>query len=323
MFGAPSEGAPIGSRKRERQIRYDNVLIMNSTFSYHAYGLGIRAAMPLPELTPGVAEEEISIRFGGLDKPSSEILEKGWGHFSPAPGEDYLFWQDVGSSLVRGGHDIIVDPSPGLDERMLRHFVLGPGLAVLLLQRGHLLLHASAVAVDDEAVLFLGSTGWGKSTTAAALHARGHRLVTDDLAVLQTEDSRCLVFPGFPHQKLWPEALVSLGDDPEKLPRCNPSFEKRARPAAHKFSPTPLPIRRIYVLYDGVVTEILPLRPQEALAELVRHTYGAMGVGNPSHFLECASVVNRVSVCSLRRQKALSKLPNLVQLIEDDLARDT
>jgi hypothetical protein len=281
--------------------------------------------MPLPELLVGETEreKEISIRFGRVDGLPSEILEKGWGRFSPAPQEDYLFWQEVGTFLIRGGRDIIVDPSPGLDEKMLRLFVLGPVLAILLHQRGHLLLHASAVAVADGAVLFLGDTGWGKSTMAAALYARGHSLVTDDVAVLGTDERCPMLFPGFPQLKLWPEALVSLGDDPDNLPRCNPHFEKRARPVARRFVPNPIPIKRIYVLDKGNTPEILPLRPQKALGELVRHTYGALDVGSPSHFLRCTGIVNQVDMRSLSRQKSLLQLPSLARLIEDDLTQST
>jgi len=132
-----------------------------------------------------------------------------------------------------------------------------------------------------------------------------------------------LLFPGFPQLKLWPEALVSLGDDPKRLPRCNPHFEKRARPAAQKFLSTPLAVKRIYVLDEGDAPEILPLRPQEALVELVRHTYGSMGVGGTPHFRRCTSMVNKVAVYRLRRQKSLSKLPAVAQLIEEDLGRST
>jgi hypothetical protein len=300
---------------------------MSDTFSYLAYGLSICAAMPLPELvaedTDGEPEEDVNIRFGRVDDPPSGISEKDWGYFSSAPREDHLFWKGVGSFLVRDGRDIIVDPSPGLDERMLRLFILGPVLAVLLHQRNYLLLHASAVAVAGKAVLFLGSAGWGKSTMAATLHNRGHGLVADDVAALRIEEGWPIVFPGFPQLKLWPKTLASLGDDPEKLPRCNPRFEKRARPAVHKFSPAPLHLKRIYVLHKGDVPEILPLQPQEALGELVRHTHGTMGVGSPPHFLECVSIVNKVPVRSLRRQKSLSQLPHLARLIEEDLTRST
>ena len=323
------EGA--NRRERWRTTICCNRSKTNSTFSYLAYGLGIRAALRLPELVAGEAEEEVSIHFGRVKRPRFlETAEAGPSFFSPNPEEDHLFWRGVGSFLVRKGSEIVVDPSPILDERVLRLLLLGPVLAVLLHQRGHLLLHASAVDVAGEAILFLGSSGRGKSTTAAALRARGHGLVTDDVAVLRAEESPPVVYPGFPQLKLWPEALVSLGDDPEKLPRGNPYLEKRARPAATEFSPTPLPLKKIYVLDEGNASGILPLRPQEAFVKLVRHTYGsdyglqpAMGVGSASHFFKCKSIIDKVAVLSLRRPKSLSQLPNLVRLIEEDLARGT
>src|SRR5829696_4108444 len=274
----------------------DSDLVLSATFSYLAYGLSIRAAMPLPELveeTDGKADGEVSIRFGPVHGPPVGISKKDGVRFSTAAQEDYLYWQEVGSFLVREGREIIVDPSPDLDERVLRLFILGPIMAVLLYQQGHLLLHASAVSVSDEAVLFLGDAGWGKSTIAAALHDRGHGLVADDVAVLRLEEGCPVILPGFAQLKLWPEALISLGDDPEKLPRCNPRFQKRARRAVHGFSLAPLPLKRIYVLGRDGTSEIVPLRSQEALAELVRHTYGALGAGRTPHFFACASVVNR------------------------------
>jgi hypothetical protein len=303
---------------------------MSNTYSYLAYGLGIRATMPLPGLVTVETGEEVNVRFGRVDHQPSEVPEKGWKYFSPAPEEDCLFWQGVASFLVRGGNTIIVDPCPGLDERMLYLLLLGPVLAVLLRQREYLPLHASAVAVDDGAVLFLGSSGWGKSTMAAALHARGHGLVTDDLAAVRVDGNHPVVFPALPQLKLWPEALASLGEDPEKLPRWNPHLEKRARLAAHKFSLSPLPIKKIYVLEEGNALEILPLRSQETFMELVRHTYGsdyslqtAIGVGSAPHFYRCVSIANSITVCALRRPKCLSQLPYLAWLIEEELARDT
>jgi hypothetical protein len=89
----------------------------------------------------------------------------------------------------------------------------------------------------------------------------------------------------------------------------------------HRFLSSPLPLKRIYVLDKGNAPEIMPLRSQKALAELVRHTYGALGVGSTSHFLQCASIVNKVTICSLRRPQSLAQLPHLARLIEEDLAR--
>jgi hypothetical protein len=302
----------------------------SGVFSYLAYGLCVHAAMPLPELAAGdakgegrEAKGEVSIRFGCVDHPLLKNPDESYAHLRHAPQEDYLFWQEVGSFLVQGGHTIIVDPSRELDETTLRLFLLGPVMSVLLSQRGHLVLHASAVAVDDGAILFLGNRGWGKSTMAAALHARGHALVTDDVAVLGNEESYPMVFPAFPQLKLWPKTLVSLGEDPEKLPQIHARLKKRARPVEHNFSPASLPLKRIYVLGKGKAPEILPLPRQDALAELVRHTWGSLDVGSSAHFLKCASIVGKVTICRLRRQKSLSQLPEVAQLIEEDVTRDT
>src|SRR3989454_2089338 len=51
----------------------------------------------------------------------------------------------------REGREIVVEPAPGVDAGTLRLFLLGPVRAVLLHQRGFLVLHASAVVLDGGA----------------------------------------------------------------------------------------------------------------------------------------------------------------------------
>jgi len=54
----------------------------------------------LPELITAEAEEKVSIRFGRVEHSFLQTLKEDWGHFNPTPGENYLFWQKVGSFLV-------------------------------------------------------------------------------------------------------------------------------------------------------------------------------------------------------------------------------
>jgi hypothetical protein len=185
-------------------------------------------------------------------------------------------------------------------------------------------LHASAVALDGGAVAFLGGPGWGKSTLAAALYARGHGILADDVTAVDADAGSPMVFPGFPQLKLWPEAAAALGDAPETLPRIHPMLEKRARPAGRGFPEAPLPLRRIHVLARGPAHEIEPLRPQEALLELVRHSYCArllQALDARRHFLHCARLANCVPVCRLKGERSLSALPDLAHLVEEDLGR--
>ncbi|MCL2325751.1 MAG: hypothetical protein FWC40_04540 [Proteobacteria bacterium] len=60
------------------------------------------------------------------------------------------------------------------------------GIPVLRLLRGSILLHASALCLDNTCVIFLAPQGTGKSTLAAAILAEcsGHKLLADDVTPL-------------------------------------------------------------------------------------------------------------------------------------------
>lgn len=173
--------------------------------SYTAYGLSIRSHLPLPELLAGEAEAEVVIRFGKAGpKPPGEVVGGAlcWASATQA----CLSWKEAGTFLIRDGREITIDRVPGAEERLLRLYLLGPVLAVLLHQRGQLVLHSSAVAMNGGAVAFLGGQGLGKSTLAAALHARGYGILVDDVLALEVNQRGYpLVFPGFAQLKLWPE----------------------------------------------------------------------------------------------------------------------
>ncbi len=140
------------------------------------------------------------------------------------------------------GRDLVIEPAPGAEESELRLIMLGPALAVLLHQRGLLVLHASAAALTSDgshrAVAFMGDKGAGKSTTAAAMCARGHGLIADDLVAVDLSGAVPHVWPGFPHLKLWPEAAASTLDDratAASLARVHSQLEKRSRPVRGEF----------------------------------------------------------------------------------------
>lgn len=292
--------------------------------SYVAYDLCIHSALPLPELLAGEGAADVTIRLGEVDRSSSEATPLRTC-FRATAEEAGLFWEEAGAFLVRGGNEIVIDPAPGVEGHTLRLFLLGPALGLLLHQRGFLILHASAVAIEGQAVAFLGGPGWGKSTTAAALHARGHSLVVDDVLAVETGDlAPPIVFPGFPQLKLWPEAAASLGDIPEKMPRLHPRLEKRARRDARDFPQSPLPLRRVYVLAEGPRQEIEPIERGEAFVELVRHSYlvrllQATGAA-PLHFRQCERLVKTVPIRRLRTHRSLAELPALARMVEEEIA---
>jgi hypothetical protein len=290
-------------------------------FFYMAYGLGIHSELALPELLPGENSADVVIRLGTVENNPAQPITTQYAFW--AKGEDvYLLWKDVGTFLIRGGREIIIEALPGVEERVIRLFLLGAVLAVLLHQRGILVLHASVVVVNGKVIAFLGEKGWGKSTLAAALHARGHLLVSDDLLAMDLNGTGTpLVRPGFPQFKLWPDAISSVGGDPETLPRLHPEFEKRASPVTYNFLQFPLPLRHIFILGESPTLETESIQPQMALAEVLRHSHAVRFLkslgATTAHFRQCVSLVNSASICRLKRPYSLAILPELTRLVEE------
>lgn len=300
-------------------------------FSYTAYGLGIQSNIQLPALMPGAATRDVVIRIGSVDRTESEVANKEDYVLRADANEVCFYWNKVGACLVRGGCEIIVDPDSAVDQpdqQILPCLILVIPLAMLLHQRGLLILHASAVAVNGGVVAFLGKSGQGKSTTAAALHQLGYPFVTDDvLAITFDGAGKATVFPSFPQLRLLPESAASLGDNPETLPLLYPNSEKRARSVSDSFQQTRLPLKRIYVLSDGSYRSVEPLKPQSAFLEVMAQSYPgqnllkATGTGT-AKFQRGVQLVNCVSICRLTRLRSLSALSNLAKFVEEDIVHN-
>lgn len=290
--------------------------------AYLAYGLSIRSELELPELPPGPGAPDVVIQLGAVtDAPALEAT--GGTVLRATPEEAWLHWRDAGVVRVRQGHEITVDARPDADPRVLRLCLLGPALALLLHQRGLLVLHASAVLLADGAVAFLAESGGGKSTTAAALHARGGRLVADDVAAVDwSAEGRPVVLPGYPQLKLWPDAVRALGQAPDSWPRVHPGEEKRGRRVTD-MDAAPTTLRRLYCLTDAASLGLEPLRGHAAAFELLQHSYVAPALrhlGSSAHLARCARLAAVVPVRRLCRPRTLDGLGALAALVEADTA---
>lgn len=169
----------------------------------------------MPELQPGIGGPDVQIRIIG-SKSGCVTEDSPIECVSATPDQVRLSWGPVADLLIENGRTIKVVPGPAADDESLRLFVGGAGIGVLLHQRGLLVLHGSAVEIRGQAIGFVGSKGWGKSTTATALHQRGHPLVTDELLVVDlNRDGAPTVRRGSPYLKLWHDALLGTGGKPE------------------------------------------------------------------------------------------------------------
>ena len=295
---------------------------------YSAYGLKIRSEIAFPELPPGGRSTntsvDVDVRLGTVGSHPSQVDSAGFGFWATADVACH-YLEKVGAFLVRNGREIVVQPAPGVEERVLRLSILGPALALLLHQRGLLIMHGSVVARGDKAIAILGKNGWGKSTIAAALCAKGYDLVADDVTAVRFEADGPRVLPGFPQVKLWPEAARLLGEPPENLPLLHPDFDKRGWRPSRGVALEARGLSRIYVLATGPAPAIEQIEPREACFEVLGHWYGHRfgrglleGSAAARHLRQCVELAGRVSFRRVRRTGGSATLLQLADLVDQD-----
>jgi hypothetical protein len=287
-------------------------------FSYVAYGLGIHSSIPLPELVAKDVHADLTIREGKVDTPAEVIRISEWTSLVPGGA---IIRHESAKFSVRNGNEITLDVGQETDLSILRRYLLGQVLGMVLHQRGFLVLHASAVSIADRAVIFLGGAGWGKSTTAAALNRRGHTLISDDITPVKMEGNAAILLPGYPQMKISSETAISLKEDITNLEPLR-GTRKYAHRVADQFSLNPLPLKRIYVLRDSENLGIQKLGSKQALIELIRHSYFARFIKDldiATHHSQCAALIQAVTAFTLKRPRDLSLLPDIAKMIEEDL----
>ncbi len=294
-----------------------------TVFHFEFYGLAVSSEIPLPgwpECAP-TREAEVFVVRGSVDAPDPE----GDGVFARCMDEcgDFVAnWRGYGRFAVRGGSRIVVDAEAESDATGIGLFVGGPLMAVILQSRGRVVLHGGAVEIGGRAVLVLGQSGAGKSTTVAALLERGHRFVTDDLCVLDRSDGVWRIDPAPPLVKLKDESLSAIGHDPREYEEFGRAEEKR-RFAPGVRSEARLPLAAALLLEWGEKPRVSRTTSGEAFFGLRANSFTIHVVEdlgwNERHFAMCGELAREVPVLRLRRPRDLAALDAVAALIEETL----
>jgi len=301
------------------------IIWLKRMFFYKAYGLNISSEIELPGMIDGSRNDksDVKITFGKLN---SKIMRAIEGPNYRVDNEDvYLWWDDVGKVKITSGNQITVDPVAQLensDETNIIPFLLGPVMALLLHQRGFLVLHGSSVKVNDGAVAFLGYRGIGKSTTAINLYKKGYPLVTDDILAINFDDDELpTVYPGYPHVRLSEDSYAHVKDNTDILTPIRTIVGKVFCDASWGFTPESIRLKRIYILEESNQTRISVYRSQENLIDLIRHSIANrifQHTTQKENLVHCAQLINSASVRRLEISHSFGKIHELVTVVEED-----
>ena len=203
------------------------------------------------------------------------------------------FWTSADGAAIRH-----ISGPPELEPSILAQSLLGPPLVLALALNGVWCLHASAIIIEDRAVVFLGNSGAGKSTLAAFLREQpGAQRVGDDILPVTWENGALFALPRFPQLKLPITAQPGL-TFPEKIP-----------------------LAAVYLLDKGSSIRIEAAGPAAATLTLASHSVAARLFDRQllgAHLDFCAQAAKAASVRRLIYPRIFAELPAVWQALQAD-----
>ncbi len=313
---------------------------------YRIHGLTIATAVPLKlPLPPSSAPVDVTVRR--LEEP----VFNDWEDIPPAfvspvrlsdgesavllfrrPEVDLLRCTRVADFYVWEDRIDCMPLNPAREFAM-EIFLLGGALAYWLERRGSLVLHASAVAIAERAVAFPAMNQTGKTSLAASLMRLDHPLISDDLLRLEFESGAIVAHPGHPQMRMWPEVAAHFVGNCERFDRVNPEISKRRIPVGGegfgRFCDGPRSLGSVYLPMrrrpgdPSKDIEIRPVRPGEALIELVRCSF-LPGISHAAGFQtrrvqHLARLVREVPVRGLLYPHGLTDLARVSEAVLADV----
>jgi hypothetical protein len=289
------------------------------------YGLGVIANSTIPGVPAStITSEDLRISFGSLPACLAEVSatqietsyvadfksecgEPALRVFRVLDGKYYRFCYADQTEFVidHAGTEVWAKWSAPLTLEDAATYLLGPVMGFVMLLRGIVCLHASAVAIGDEAIALLGPAGSGKSTTAAAFAERGYSVLAEDVVTLDDRGDHFLVRPGYPCIRLWPPAVKALYGSEDHLPKLTPNWDKCYLNLTKNFQKEPLRLAAIYHLgerhRDAAAPFVQALDGAQGLISLIANTYATKLMDKQMRASEFELLTRVVKSIRLRR----------------------
>ncbi len=290
---------------------------------YAAFGLIFATPFPCPELLPAAGgTPDVVVRYAPVPAISLPVYNGTYNQIQFVDGQFLYNKTGVVRALVQHDSQVLLQRMPFVHDDEVRYTFLTIVMSALLLQRGLLPMHASAIHTSRGSLLFVGRSGAGKSTLAAELVRRGYLMQADDITPIHMAGAQPVVVPGFPQLKLSLEAAAHLQQDLQGISRVRPKEQKLSVLKHVAFRQTPSPLRAIIQLEPDEVSRVdtRRLAGMEKFHTLLEYTFNQSFLDGmhrrADHFQQVTAVGNATDIYVIRRPRQGFHLQALADHIE-------
>lgn len=230
-----------------------------------AFGLRLRASFDAPGIAPAaedlgrgrasflklVSERSLEEAFADsrLETLADDSLAGARFAVCSHPEQGILVHHDYFGRFRVAADGTLVDCAPrAMAAWMWQRLVVGQLLPIASALQGLEPMHASAVAVDGQAILLLGTSGAGKTSVALQTVQAGGAFVADDVAAIELADGRAYVHPGPALSNVDAAELNRLDSDLTRSWRRLGRVDGEERVQIADVQAAPLPISHVFVL---------------------------------------------------------------------------
>jgi hypothetical protein len=283
----------------------------------------------LKQVPPGCADVVLArCRLGTSEVPvDSEVhVPVQGGCYTFTPDAKSQFWIGQSGGWIACGEG--TDPYSAQVHQLLFNQVLPTAAAM----SGGRVFHAAAVDFDGVSAIFLGPSGYGKSTLSTALARMGHRFVGDDCVLVERVGGDWHVMPSYASLRLWDDSVDALMSGTAHHPVGYYGNKQVFKPAGQLPTADPsraLKLGKIYILnapercFDLSTTVIEPIELAAGFRALLEAQYrlsACTEMGLAAEFRELAQLAAEAPMALLSYQRDFSRLDLVCQTIAQDMA---
>ena len=301
------------------------------SYLYRVYGLNIESEIKIPELSKLDNDNNIDakINYGIVSNEIKELIKMGYmGRYQK---QDMWFnIPNLAIYHITNGNQVIIEPYENADNQLIKVYILGSVLGMVLLQNNMVAIHGGGIVINDKGYVFTGDKGAGKSTITTALRQRGYNFVADDVcSIKQGEINK--IHPGFGYQKLCDDTMVKLGYNPDDYEPFRSDFNiKYIVPALDAFVNYEVPFEGVFELSVSENVENVEIKEITGIQKIQRliknifriEVINYSGGIEPTYFKKCADIAKGIKYYNIIRPKDVFSVNEQIEVIEDIIYTD-